>query len=93
MVNGLADGGLALVPAWLFEVKGWTSPLPVVAFPIVMAMPETVCVKLLPSNTVSIVGVLAKAVVKFAIVSEPTFVMAKRPRAFTLPAVPAKLIV
>jgi hypothetical protein len=31
MVNGLADGGLALVPAWLFEVKGWTSPLPVVA--------------------------------------------------------------
>jgi hypothetical protein len=31
MVSGLADGGLALVPAWLFEVKGWTSPLPVVA--------------------------------------------------------------
>jgi hypothetical protein len=31
MVNGLADGGLALVPAWLFEVKGWTSAIPVVA--------------------------------------------------------------
>jgi len=25
------DGGQALVPAWLFEVKGWTAPLPVVA--------------------------------------------------------------
>jgi hypothetical protein len=31
MLHGLADGGQALVPAWLFEVKGWTEPLPVVA--------------------------------------------------------------
>jgi hypothetical protein len=31
MLSALVDGGQALVPAWLFEVKGWTEPLPVVA--------------------------------------------------------------
>ena len=31
MVEGMADGDLGLLPAWLFEVKGWTVPLPVVA--------------------------------------------------------------
>ena len=31
MLSALADGGQALVPAWLFEIKGWTDPLPVVA--------------------------------------------------------------
>jgi hypothetical protein len=31
MLRALTDGGQALVPAWLFEVKGWTEPLAVVA--------------------------------------------------------------
>lgn len=31
MLSALADGGQALVPAWLFEVKDWTEPLAVVA--------------------------------------------------------------
>jgi hypothetical protein len=31
MLQALADNEQALVPAWLFEVKGWTEPLAVVA--------------------------------------------------------------
>jgi hypothetical protein len=31
LLSPLLDGGQALVPAWLFEVKGWTAPLTVVA--------------------------------------------------------------
>ncbi|HUR15357.1 MAG TPA: hypothetical protein VM097_12815 [Mycobacteriales bacterium] len=31
MLSALVDGGQALVPAWLFEVKGWTEPIAVVA--------------------------------------------------------------
>jgi hypothetical protein len=31
MLRALTDGGQALVPAWLFEAKGWTEPIAVVA--------------------------------------------------------------
>lgn len=31
MLRALVDGGQALVPAWLFEAKGWTEPIAVVA--------------------------------------------------------------
>jgi hypothetical protein len=31
MLSALVDGGQALVPAWLFEAKGWTEPIAVVA--------------------------------------------------------------
>jgi hypothetical protein len=31
LLSALTDGGQALVPAWLFEIKGWTAPQPVVA--------------------------------------------------------------
>ena len=31
MLSPLLDGGQALVPAWLFEAKGWTEPIAVVA--------------------------------------------------------------